>query len=535
MAGTEIGLILHEPFKYAWVAALFPAVGVLYVGTGLAAWARRPSSRLGFLIVIAGGCVMLGALANIDTPTTGAIGAITATLTLGVIIQLLLGFPTGRLHGTAERRVVAAGYAVCLVLQTPLYLFAAAGVLALANRPDLADDGLRIQRIAGVLVVVATTVLLIARMRRANPDQRRVLVPLSVYGIAALLFIPVSSALTDSFFGGDVIARVLAQLAVIGLVPVVFVAAASRGGFDRTGDIAELGGWLGADELGRPELREALVATLGDPSLRLLFHVPGEADLVDDLGLPAPALARDDGRGVVNVELGGRVVGAIVYDAMLLDRPEEIREAGRIVALALDRERLTVELRASRARIAAAADVERRRIARDLHDGLQSRLVLLAVQAGTDAEPTALRAGIQSAIDELRELVDGVMPAQLTERGLGAAVEDLLDRLPTPIELRAAGLEERLRPEIEIAAYFIVSEAIVNAVKHAGTATLAVSLERTEDRLRLEVADDGGGGVREGGGMRGMADRVAALGGELRVDSAASGGTRVRAVIPCAS
>jgi signal transduction histidine kinase len=238
------------------------------------------------------------------------------------------------------------------------------------------------------------------------------------------------------------------------------------------------------------------------------------------------------GRGVVEVALGGRAVGAIAYDATLLDRPEEVREAGRVVALALDRQRLTVELRASRTRIAAAADDERRRIARDLHDGLQSRLVFLAVQAGTTGDARAVQTGIEAAIDELRALVEGVMPASLTERGLPAALEDLRDHLTIPIALQVTGLDRRMRPDVETAAYFVVSEAVVNAAKHAGSATVAVSLERTDDRLHLEVADDGSGGVQAGGGMRGMADRVHALGGKLAVHSTTDG-TRVRAVIPC--
>jgi len=533
MAGTEIALVLHQGGRYAWLTALFPVVGLVYVGAGLLAWRRRPSSRLGLLIVLAGGAVFMSSLADLDAPATGAAGAIAQTVVFAVIIQLLLAFPTGRLRERAERRVVVAGYGVSLLLQPPAYLFAPGGALSIADRPDLVDAGLQVQRAVGAVVVLATSALLVRRMRRARDEQQRVLVPLSAYGIFTVLFIPVSSALNDAVFGGSTFWLGLSQLAVVALVPVVFVVAASRGGFERTGDIAELGAWLGADEIARPELREALAATLGDPSVQLLFRLPGEDALVDEQGRPAAAPTHT-GRGVVEVELGGRAVGAIAYDATLLDRPEEIREAGRVVALALDRQRLTVELRASRARIAAAADDERRRIARDLHDGLQARLVFLAVQARTTDDPLTLQAGIQAAIDELRALVEGVMPAPLTERGLPAALEDLRDRLPTPIALRVTGLDRRMRPDVETAAYFVVSEAVVNAVKHAGSATVAVSLERTDDRLRLEVADDGSGGARGGGGMRGMADRVHALGGELAVDST-TGGTRVRAVIPCGS
>jgi signal transduction histidine kinase len=530
----EIGLILAEPGPYRWLPALFPVVGLVYAVVGLAAWARRSSSRLGLLLVIGGGLWMLGGVINISAPTTEAVGQICETLILGLIVQLLLAFPSGRLHGRAEIAVVLAGYFVCLAMQAPLYLFAPEGPLSIADRPDLVEAGINWQRIVGAVVVLATSALLVQRMRRADPGQRRVLVPLAVYGIIALVYAPLNSWLWKPGSVEELQVGILLELGLLALVPVVFVAAASRGGFDRTSDIGELGVWLGAEELERPELGEALAAALGDPSAELLFRVPGESGLVDSRGMPSMTSTSAQGRGVVEVELGGRAVGAILYDASLADRPEEVREAGRVIALALDRERLTVELRASRARIAAAADKERRRIARDLHDGLQSRLVFLAVQAATDSDRAALVAGIQAATDELRELVDGVMPAQLTERGLGAAVEDLGDRLPITIELQVEGLEARLRPEVEIAAYFVVSEAVVNAVKHAGpSAHLRVGLRCRGGELLLEVTDDGGGGARPGGGIRGMADRVEALGGELTVETSAEDGTRVRATIPC--
>ena len=533
--GVEAALILQQEPPAPWVAVLVPAVALLYVAIGLGAWVRRPSSRLGALIVAGGGAWFLAGLANVDVPQLTATGLVTQTLPLAVIVHLLIGFPTGRLRDRSERLVVAAGYFVCLALQAPLYLFAPGGPLSVADRPELAEAGLNVQRVAGSLVVLATAALLIGRMRAASREQRRVLAPLTVYGIFALLFVPVSNAIADSLFDGGGLTLPAIQFAVLALVPVAFVAAASRGGFARSGDLAELGAWLGADAAGRPALREALARTLGDPSLELLYGLPGSRSLVDERGIEVPRPGPGDRRGLVDVELAGEPIGAIAYDPVLLDRPAEIREAGRIIALALDQQRLTVELRASRSRLAAAADGERRRIARDLHDGLQSRLVFLAVQAGSGAEPLTLRTGIEAAIDELRELVDGVMPAQLTERGLPAAVRGLADRLPVPIELRVVGLDDRIAPEVETAAYFVVSEAIVNAVKHAESDSLRVSLDRTDGRLRVEVADDGAGGAGPGGGIRGMADRVAAVGGEFAFDSGDGGGTRVEAVIPCGS
>lgn len=518
-----------------WVVALFPTMALVYVAAGLAAWTRRPSSRLGLIMIFGGGAWLLAGMFNIDSEALQAVGAITRILGIGVIVHLLISFPTGRLHTRAERLVVAGGYFICLVLEIPRWLFAPEGALSIADRPELVDAGVMVMRVAAAVVVLATVTILIGRMRRMTPEQRHVFAPLSFYGIFTLLFVLVADEIAKQAFGGGGLTLPAVQLSVIAFVPVAFAAAASRGGFARTADIAELGTWLAAEDSSRPTLRQALADTLGDPSLRLLFRLPGDDTLVDDRGTAVTHPVPDRTRGVVEIELAGEPVGAIVYDAVLIDRPDDVREAGRVIALALDRERLVVELRASRSRLVASADQERRRIARDLHDGLQSRLVFLAVQAGTGADSGTMRTGIETAIDELRDLVEGVMPVQLTERGLSAAVEDLADRMPTPITLNVTGFDRRLTPEVETAAYFIVSEAMVNAVKHSGSATLAVSLQRSNGNLSVEVADSGTGGARFGGGsgMRGMDDRVAALGGRLTVESA-DDGTRVTAVIPCA-
>jgi signal transduction histidine kinase len=524
VAAAEITLAAAPP-PAPWPAYIIPANAVLYVVVGLGAWLRRPSSRLGFLLVAGGGCWLIMGLGNMGNAHLARAQLVTATLILAVILHLLLSFPTGRLRERADRAIVAAGYFVCLVLQAPLYLW---------------HTGLNLQRAVGALVVLAAAWRCARRVRDSTPAQRRVLVPLTAYGIFALLVIPVSSAL-NQVWGGHVVAEAATQFLALSFVPLAFVFAASRGGFARTADLGELAAWLGADTAERPDLEAALAATLGDPSLRLRFRLAHSTALVDASG--AEVAVPGSGRGVVDVVDGrGEPIAAIVYDATLLDRPDEVREAGRVVALAVDRERLTVSLRASRARIASAADDERRRIARDLHDGLQARLVLLAIQAGRGTEPHALRDGIQTAIDELRELVDGVMPTPLTERGLPAAVKDLADRLPAPIELSISGLDARLAPPVETAAWFVVSEAITNAVKHAGPDGLAVALERVDGTLRVAVTDQGSSregeainNGRAGSGVRGMADRVAAVGGALTILPAGGGGTRVEAVIPCGS
>ena len=148
----------------------------------------------------------------------------------------------------------------------------------------------------------------------------------------------------------------------------------------------------------------------------------------------------------------------------------------------------------------------------------------------------SLRNGLEAAIDELRSLVDGVMPAELTERGLPAAVEGLADRMPVAVTLEVDSLEQRFSPAVESTGFFVVSEALVNAVKHAQASELLVSLRRDRgDRLQIEVGDNGVGGADRGNGIRSMTDRVEALGGRLLIESAVGVGTHVRAELPCGS
>jgi len=195
-------------------------------------------------------------------------------------------------------------------------------------------------------------------------------------------------------------------------------------------------------------------------------------------------------------------------------------------------------LRISRARLLEATDDERRRIARDLHDGLQTRLVILAMQAGRpgagEDDVAGLSAGLQEAIVELRELVQGVVPATLTERGLYAAAEELTDRMPMPVAVEFDQAGGELPIGVETAGYFVVSEAFSNAIKHSRAEEMRLSIGRLNGSLRIEIADDGVGGARLGSGLRGLADRVDALNGQLRIDSPPGGGTRVLVEVPCA-
>lgn len=554
LGAVEIALLFSPPVDPPWQVVLFPVVGWVYLAAGVTAWLRRPSNRMGPLMVV-GALAWIGAgLANTPVPWLQAVGLTLATVPLAVIIHLLLAFPSGRLRGTLSKATVVATYFVGLVLQAPRYLYdpeEAGNRLFVAERSDLADLGHWVQHGAGAVVIAVTALILARRLRDTAPQQRYVLAPLYVYSIAAVLWVPASSDLETLAFW-DPLTRATVQLLVLGGIPVAFTAVILLGGFARTGEIDELGAWLGAEEHARPELRDALAHTLGDPSLELAFWDGPTAAYVDAGGNTVALPLAGSSRAAVEVSVARRRVGAILYDETLIADPELVRRAGRVVAAALDRERLTAELRASRerlrisrARVVAAADTERRRIAHDLHDTVQTRLVLLAVEAhglrtdgsGSDGAAAELEAGLQTAIDELRELVHGLLPAVLAERGLYDAVEDLADRMPLPIALELDSQRAPLPPPVESAGYFLVSEALTNAVKHAHAHELGLRIQRMNGKLAIEVKDDGIGGASAGtgSGLRGMAERVEALDGHLSVESPPGGGTSILAEVPCGS
>ncbi len=204
------------------------------------------------------------------------------------------------------------------------------------------------------------------------------------------------------------------------------------------------------------------------------------------------------------------------------------------------------QVRASRARIVEAGDAARRRIERDLHDGAQQRLVTLSLAlgmarsqvAGSDPDLAALLEGAskeaREAIAELRELARGIHPAVLTETGLSGAIQALVERSPVATTVSAVPAC-RFPAPIEATAYFVVSEALANVAKHAPGATAQVAVRQSAERIVVEIVDDGPGGARpdSGSGLRGLADRVASVGGTLQLESTNGGGTRLRAEIPC--
>jgi signal transduction histidine kinase len=297
-------------------------------------------------------------------------------------------------------------------------------------------------------------------------------------------------------------------------------------------------------------MRERLARALGDPTLDVAYRL-GDGRYVNAAGRPIELPQRAD-RAVTAVSIRGEEIAALVHDPALLDEPALVESVRATAALVLENERLAAEVRsqlaevrASRGRIVAAADAERRRIERNLHDGAQQRLVTLSVALGLEAS-RADRASadvlsraqdeVEQAIGELRELARGIHPTLLRDEGLTAAVEALARRAPLPVTVESSA-RDRLPDPVELAGYFVVSEALTNVVKHASATQASVVLEREPATLRVTVIDDGVGGARitPESGLAGLRDRLEALDATLSIESEAARGTRVCALFPCAS
>lgn len=552
VVGVEAALLVGSPQAPYWMLLTLPLTGLVYAAVGAFAWARRPSNGTGPLFC-AGAVVWLAAgLANTDEPALIAVGQIVATVPIAIVLHALLAFPSGRLTTRPGRVLTAIGYVLTTVLVLPQPLFTPQpppyDPLFVADRPDVLavwEPGLVIVTVVLVLVVAA---VLVRRLVAGTPHHRRTLGPVYAYGAFAVVGVWGALNLLP-LLGVPVLLLPLVQIVLLAGVPVAFVAGVLRGGFARTLELQELAAALGREPSGQGGLGRALADTLGDPSLRLLYRVvrdpaPATDEWVDDAGTPVGPPGPDRLR--VPIELGDRTIGAVDCDGALFGDDAQVRAACRVVAIAVDHERLTVELlagreqlRESRLRLVESGDRERRRLAQDLHDRLQSRLVLLAIIAGGPDGREAVRRGVEDAIDELRRIVQGVMPALLLERGLAAAVRDLASRSPLPVDLEIdLGGEpvERVPEPVESTAYLVAAEALTNAVKHASAERLRISLDRHVGRLRLRIDDDGvGGAAPTGAGLQGTIDRVTALEGSIQLVSPPGHGTRLTVEIPCVS
>lgn len=548
--GMFVGNAQHGPLTLETVLEVL--VGWSFVACGSFIWARRRANRLGPLMALVGMLWLLGrTMTLVPNPVVYTAGLWLTDLWAPAFALFLLSFPTGRLVSRTDLAIVGVFLFVTVPLEFLWLLFLVPdnglNALGIAADPSAAQVIDRLQR---VLISVGAVLLVISlgrRWMRSSGPGRRQLAPVLVGAVAILLqsvsWIFLSSgtsleALDDLIF--------LAQIAIpIAVLTVILRARMARGA------VADL-----VVELGQTptpaRLRDALANALGDPSLEVAYWAPVQDRFVDAAGEMMVLPEDGTGQAVTMLERDGVPEVAIIHDAILLEEPGLIASVVGAMRLAVENDRLTAaveaqlqEVRASRARIVEAGDLERRRVERDLHDGAQQRLVSLSLELqvarralGDGGDPVVRqsldRASEEAlaALAELRDLALGIHPLILTESGLGEAVESLADR--TAVDVAVDIGPERYSPAVEGAAYFVISEALANVMKYSRATKATVRVRGLDDHLSIEVDDDGIGGAdpRSGSGLRGLADRLAALDGTIAVVSPPGGGTRISAQIP---
>ncbi len=543
-------------------------VGGAFVVAGVIAVEQRPENRVGLLMLAVGFAWFLGqgglAYAGSSIPFT--VGTALQFVYIAVIAHLIVAFPTGAVATTAGRLVVAATYLSVTAAYLPWMFFAETlefcdrcpdNALLLSPNPTAAAQLRDVSRYAGIAAALLLVAFLWRRWRTSTTSWRRAVAP--VFWSAGLAFAVVVPAVANRAADrplGD--GPTFAMWLAFAVVPFGFLYGLLRSQLDRAA-IADLVVELG--EGGQPgRVEEALANALQDPTLTLAYWLPEQSRYVDvdgtTIDLPETGehgAGNTKDRVTTVVEREGRKVAALIHDPSLIENIDLVEAACAGAGLALENERLHADLRArlnelqtSRARLVQATDDERRRIERNLHDGTQQRLVSLGLavrlaRAKMAADPDAadellLAAGdeIAQTLDEIVELTRGLHPALLTERGLPAALDALASRAQLPVTL-SVDLDRRLPPPVEAALYYAASEALTNVAKHADAETIQVDVTEADGRAVLEVTDDGVGGAEaaNGSGIRGLTDRVEALGGRLVVTSGNGSGTRLRAELPC--
>ena len=536
------------------VAVVNRSVGGSFIACGLVAWQRRPDSGTGPLMTLTGFLYLSEALlSEVDAHVAYTLGQWSANWWVIAFAALVLGFPTGRLSSRADRAIVG-GFAFGTVVAQLAWLlflpfepgttnaFLVSADAALANTIDRFQSGFN------GTCGLALTVVGVSRWVRAAPPLRRLLLP-ALAGAVTILVLVIQvyyALLTGEFIRAS---QELTSVLLVS-VPLAFLFGILHQQLARAG-MADL--VVALHQAPDPRgLEAALAKALGDPSLVVAYWLPRFDAYVDAGGSPVALPQEGSGCVATFVDNDGRHIAALVHDASLTHQPDVLEVVCAAANVALERERLQAELsaridelQASRVRIVAAGDAERHRLERNLHDGAQQRLVAIALQMrllqGQVDDPSAqqlVRAvsdQLALSLSELRELARGLHPAVL-EHGLAPALESLALRstVATTVTYEPP---DRLPEPVELAAYFVASEALANVAKYAQATSVTMRVWRAGPVASIEVADDGIGGADDaaGSGLRGLADRVEALQGSLRVVSQPGAGTTVTAELPCGS
>ena len=556
---------LAMPLYTAWLAlstdeissvhiALLHWISVPYVAVGLIAWARKPDSRFGMLMVGVGFAMGLSTLQFAHGDVLFTIGAAFDVVPAALYLHVYLAFPDGSLRSAAERALVAAAYVTTIGLQVvkmTLGTFGPHNLLAISDESGASETVQQVQLLLLSAILLGGVGALALRRRHDGRVSRRSLalvIDSFALGLvlAAILFLVGAFPAWGAVF--EPIQR--ATLAVIGITPFAFLIGLLDARLARSavgGLIIEL-----RADLAPADLQHALARALRDPTLTLAYWLPDFESYADLDGRPVD-VSETDGRATTLIDRDGLRIAALLHDAALKAEPELLAAVTAAAGMALENGRLhsqlkarLEELRSSRARVIDAGQKERQRLERNLHDGAQQRLIALSLELGMLEQQLAAEPGAQVRLDqarheislslaELRDVARGLHPAVLSGHGLQVALESIVARAPLPVRLRVE-LDGRQEEPLEVAAYYVVSESLVNIAKHAQATSASVGVARKNGQIVVEIVDNGIGGAdtERGTGLRGLADRVEALGGRLRVWTPEGGGTRVKAELPCA-
>ncbi len=557
LCGVAVALVAaaapsDERFMRAVLEALIIAVPV---AAGLYATCSPRTLRFGLMLIATGFMWSLTALGESSHSVPYSVGRVSAWLIFPMLAYLVLVYPEGRIARGIDRWVFGGVTAVIALLYVGSALFVEAyplqtpwatcrdacppnAFLVLGSEPALmADVVAPVREALGILLFAGLCHAVFRRWRAAAPLRRCTIGPVLVMTVTSTVCLCAFLVIRRAAPGSDT----ADAIAVIWSLTVPGIAAAFLIGLVRrrmmvAEVLARLTTALSAVKPHR--LRDTLAVALDDAGVEVLT--------ADEL-FGHPRQTSSNGHVFTALNDHGAEPAVLVHDPALLDDKELLDAVRSLVMATLQHERLTTELEDSRKRIARAADIERSRIERDLHDGAQQRLIGLRIKLTLAEElarvdPTAgvaavheLGSEIELTLEELRSLAHGVYPSLLSDRGLVDALRSAILESPLPAHLITHGVR-RHPPEIETAVYFTCLEAVQNAIKHADGATgLWISLDQNAG-LEFEVRDDGTGFEPPigafNGGLRNMHDRVEAIGGQLTIVSAQGHGTSVRGSVP---
>jgi signal transduction histidine kinase len=532
LAVAACGIAVSAPVAHrGWTDVALHGFGVLAIVIGARIWLGTSRPRIGALIVLTGAAFHLGDLRAAMSEPWFAAGFCLAYLWTAVLAHIALALPGGRLGSAGARALVAVAYAGAVGTQVVRYVVDSPVPPWWWNHnPGPPSATAVASSVTYVAVTVATLAVVVRRWVSATSLHRRH--GAAQWGTVVVAGLGGISAALVALSGAGSVARTVSLLVACALLAcaVPLAVAARRLHLELACAQAArtvLGQFGGGHDTAPVVLQRALADAVGDPTL--VLHYPGDGgSFLDVRGRPVTP-GPSPGRAVTRVHRDGALVAVVEHD-------ETLAEQRRVVDVALDIAGLAITGAARR--LPDAAFAERHRIQRDLHDGPQQQLfgaMLLLDMARTGSIPVdgALHRAhglIGQAVVALRELTQRIYPETLVEHGLAAAVAQLGALSPIPVLADVPAV--RWPPDLELTAYFLVSEAVANVYKHADASAVTVTVRETRDALVLEISDDGTGGTGGTGEPRALRLRAASVGGSVAVSSEPGRGTTVSARLP---